>query len=312
MKAKANSRPALLPRDLRDPTGTGGLEAQAVADFRRRMRAVRDVYRAALERVPVAVAVNARYEFRLDQALLRALLAQADLEVEALLLAGGENGLWFMEAYVEVAAQRGAAQAHANLARQSPTYKAGRGSVAAILRSEPYQRRMTLIRARVFEEMKAFTAQARADMSRVLTEGIGRGQNPKTIAQALSVQTNISTARAARIARTEVTTALRRARWDESEDAQQLYGMKTMQMHLSALSPTTRVSHARRHAKLFTVDEVREWYSQDANAINCRCAQVAVMVDKEGAPLVPAIQQKARDSFRNLSERDYPWAKELT
>lgn len=280
-----------------------------MADFKRRLRRVLGVYRAALARIPASPVVNKRYEFRLDQFLLRALLSQVDLEVESILLEGGDSGLWFMGAYVEVATQRGAAQAQANLARQSPVYKAGRTSVAEIMRSEPYQRRITLTRARVFEEMKGFTAQTRASMSRALTDGIGRGLSPTAIAKTLQEQTGVAEYRANRIARTEITTALRRARWDESDDAAELYGLRTMQMHISALSPTTRLSHARRHAQLYTTDEVREWYSQDANSINCRCTQVPLLVNKSGEPIVPVAVDRAKAAYENLSKREYPWAK---
>ena len=37
----------------------------------------------------------------------------------------------------------------------------------------------------------------------------------------------------------------------------------------SALKPTTRASHARRHGRVYTIDEVRDFYSRDGNAINC-------------------------------------------
>jgi len=103
----------------------------------------------------------------------------------------------------------------------------------------------------------------------VLSTGIENGQNPIEVARTIRDRFDVSRSRAERIARTEITGALRRARWDEAEDARISIGIRTLEMHLSALSPTTRASHAARHSRLFTVQEVREWYTQDGNSINC-------------------------------------------
>jgi len=276
-------------------------------DFDRRMRRVAKAYRQALERIPAAPVVNRRYTFDLDRVLLDSLLAQLSMEVDSILLEGGSQSIWLFEAYIDVAATRGTAQAFANLAQQSPAYRAGRESLQAVLRSEPYQRRMALVRARVFEEMNGLSGQVKADMARVLTDGIGRGLNPRDVARNLNLQAGVEMRRAHRIARTEVGMALKRARWDEAEEAQQQYGLLTKLMHLSALSPTTRATHAARHAKLYTVEQVRDWYSQDANSIQCKCAQTEVLVDAAGKPIVPGIQRRARETYERMKERGYDW-----
>lgn len=302
--------PPILPRNFRDPTGADALERKAIKEFGRRMRRVGKAYTAALNRIPADLAVNKKYTFRFDRFLLSTILAQLDIEIDGILLEGGGDDHWFFGQYVAFAARRGIAQAFANLSQQSPAYKAGRGGVNAILGSEPYLRRMAVIRARSFEGMKGVAGQVKADMTRVLTEGIARGANPREVARNLTEQAGIEARRASRIARTEITTALRRARWDEAEDAKDLYGMQTKLMHLSALSPTTRKSHAQRHAKLFTFDEVREWYAEGGNSINCKCNQVEVMVDEDGKPVVEGIQARARSTLEKMKARDYAWAKE--
>ncbi|MEN1479318.1 phage minor head protein, partial [Pseudomonas aeruginosa] len=103
---------------------------------------------------------------------------------------------------------------------------------------------MALLRAREFEEMKGLSGQVKADMARILAEGMGRGKNPREIARDLTAQTGIEARRGHRIARTEVTTALRRARWDEKDAAEADYGVQSKLMHMSALSPSTRAPHA--------------------------------------------------------------------
>lgn len=71
-------------------------------------------------------------------------------------------------------------------------------------------------------------------------------------------------------------------------------------MHMSALSPSTRDSHAKRHGELFTADEIREWMSQDGNSIGCKCSFTAVLVDEFGNPHSAALVQRlvsARERF---------------
>jgi len=266
-------------------------------------------YKAALVRIPVEPAVNRRYKFELDQTLLSFLLGELDRTVDSTIFGDMEGNLWFFDQFVEVSARRGAAQAFANLSQQSPAYKAGRESVQNILRSQAYRRRMALVRARVFEEMKGLAADVKTDMARVLTDGVGRGLNPREIAQNLTDQAGIETRRAHKVARTEVTTALRRARWDETEDAQEEFGLQTRELHLSALSATTRKSHAARHGRLYTVDQVRDWWSKNGNSINCKCSTTSVMVDKDGNPIVAAIVDRARRTKKAMKARGYAWAK---
>jgi len=164
--------------------------------------------------------------------------------------------------------------------------------------SEPYQRRMTLVYTRVFEEMKGLSAEVKRNMARVLTEGIGRGLHPSVVAKNLTAQAGVEKRRANRIARTELTTALRRARWDEADEATRDLGLNILLLHYSALSPTTRQSHAIRHAHLYTTEEVRQWYAIGANAINCKCSQVEVLVDAKGNPLNSKIIEMAQGEYK--------------
>jgi SPP1 gp7 family putative phage head morphogenesis protein len=175
-------------------------------------------------------------------------------------------------------------------------------TVTRVLASDPWQRRVALVRARVFEQMDGFAGETAADLSRVLMTGIENGQNPIKVAKVIGDRFDVSQSRAERIARTEITGALRRARWDESDDAAISVGVRTKQMHLSALSPTTRATHSARHGRLYTTEEVREWYTQDGNAINCKCTQVPVLVDAQGKPIIDRPVKKAAEIKRRYDE----------
>lgn len=302
-------KPPILPRNPRDPAGTDALENKARRELNRRYRKIRQVFLDLLEALPKApaqsaIVVNRRYTYRIDGTMLSVLLDRASTLVDDLLLEGGISDLWFFRAYVGVAYTRGTLQEFANLARQSETYETARGEQAArLLSSDAYLRRMELLAAREFEEMKGLSAETTANMSRILTDGIGRGKNPREVAQELKDQANVEARRAHRIARTEIPMALRRARMDEADDATEDLGLRSMQMHQSAFSPTTRPSHAARHGNLYTTEQQRDWWSQDGNGINCKCSTVTVLVDSRGIPLVPEIQKRARETKVKMLER---------
>lgn len=297
-KRKTTPKPAILPSNKQDPTGIDRLERRAMKDFASRMKRIGKAYIAALERFPATLVVNASYEYQLDPLMLTMILDDASLLVDSVLLEGSQNNDWFSEIYVEFAVVRGTGQAFVNLAQQSTVYAAKRESLQALLLSEPYQRRMTLVKARSFEEMKGLTAFTKRNMSRVLTDGMGRGLPPRKVARNLRDQVGIESRRANTIARTEITTALRRARWDESDEAKKDLGLNIKLLHFSALSPTTRQSHAIRHGHLYTTEEIRDWYAINANSINCKCTQVEVLLDDKGQPVSPGVIDAARKEFQ--------------
>ncbi len=307
----AKPKPPILPRRPSDPTGTDALERRAMREFNRRLRSVRRAYVDVLDRIPRerVLTPNAVYEYRLDSSMLRSILEDASRLVDQIMLEGGQENLWFFDAYVSTAYRRGTAQALANMGQQSAEYRRAKGPLRDVLTSEPYRHRLALIAAREFEEMRGFSGEMKADMARILTDGLGRGQNPREIARRLSTQIGTEEKRAARIARTEIPTALRRARLDEAQDAEESYNLRLKEMHFSALSPTTRITHAQRHGKIYTAEEQRDWWSRDANAINCKCSTITVLVDENGDPLDPSVVKRARDAeIKVRRERKGPWS----
>lgn len=167
---KKKAKSPILPSNLKDPTGADRLERGAMSEFARRMKRIGKAYNDILERIPVSPSVNQRYTFDLDSTQLSMLLSNASLLVDEILGADNETGFWFWADYVNPAYQRGTAQEFANLAQQSAVYAAGQESVSAILLSEPYRRRLILVRARTFEEMKNLSADVKADMARILAD----------------------------------------------------------------------------------------------------------------------------------------------
>ncbi|MEY0977211.1 phage minor head protein [Providencia rettgeri] len=303
-------RTAIRAGTKADPTAVDKLERGAMKVFARRIKKVSQGYIQLLNRIPSEPVVNKKYQFDLDPNYLSIILRDGELMVDEVILQGGEFNNFFFNEYVSTAYERGTAQEYANLAQQSTAYAATQQSVATILLSEPYQLRMALVRARVFEEMKGLSAQVKADMARILTDGIARGLNPREVARNLNEQSGIEIRRANRVARTEITTALRRARMDEADEASEVLNFETRQVHISALSPTTRPNHASRHGKIFTTDEQRDWWARDGNSINCKCSTVTILTDKEGRPYNDTLLNKLKEEKEAMKERGYQWAEE--
>lgn len=292
----------IIPTNTADPTGADKKERGAIRAFEAKYREIRrgalDILaRQRYEVVTVNSAelnINAtRYNFELDQTILQRIGQEIQDIIESILLEGGEQNLWFLKAYVAPAAVQGVAQTHANLSIQSEAYKLSKPNLQSLLNSPVYQKRIGLLRAREFEEMKNLSQYTKENLRKSLSEGMALGKNPRDIAKDINERTNVSLSRAKLIARTEVPGALRRARMDEAEQAQKDLGILTKQMHISAFSPTTRIWHARRHGTLHTIAEQREWWSLSKNACNCKCSTIEILVDEAGKPLSESIITRA-------------------
>jgi SPP1 gp7 family putative phage head morphogenesis protein len=303
----------LLPRKINDPTAQDSRERRAMAEFERRIKPVGRDIKTILDAVPVkAITLSSplitnadvvKYQFNVDTLVMENIGVEIDNLIDRMVLGGsGERDAWFINGFVEPAYQQGTGMAQANIAVQVTSYKLVRPNLIAIMQTDAYRTRLGYVRARVYEEMKGLTADMKKQYRTILTDGMAQGINPNIIAKQIAAQTDTSIVRARRIARTEITTALRRSRIDEAESATIDLGLNLRMMQLSALSATTRISHARRHAKLYTFEEARVWMSTSPNMINCKCTFVEVLVDADGKPWTPDIIAKAKAMNPNAGD----------
>jgi len=291
----------LLPRNINDPTAQDVRERALIKEFKRRIDKIGSGVKAILDRQqPTSITLNAldievkKYEFNIDEAQYDFLGSELDSLIDRLILEGADRGsLWLMTGYVQPAYQQGTAMAWGNLKVQSKDYRLSRPDLESILTSAPYRRRLGYIKSREFEEMKGLSAQLKKDYRFALLDGMAQGMNPLAIADKITQTTGEAITRTRRVARTEITTALKRARLDEAEDTSERLGLKLMMMQISALSPTTRASHAARHAKLYTLEQVRAWMSTVPNMIACKCTFIEVLVNDDGTPFAPGIIARA-------------------
>lgn len=208
------------------------------------------------------------------------LLLRIETILDDYLLEGGSNNLWALQ-YVSGEYQRGTLQAFTNLSAQSAVYEQST-TLQQLLSSPAYQNQVAAAYISTYSEWRGITDAARADLSNIVADAIGRGVNPRETASLISKRLDVSMSRAKTIAQTEQVGALRRAQWSEAEWSKERLGLNTALLWISALKSTTRPWHAARHGKTFTTEEAEAFYAQNGNRYNCYCSQIPVLLDDDG------------------------------
>ncbi|GAA6558953.1 phage minor head protein [Klebsiella pneumoniae] len=240
---------------------------------------------------PSLYQVNAgTYIYDMTAAQLADLLQIVQTILDDALLDGGSQNLWALD-YVAAEYERGTQQAFTNLSVQSPVY-ASQTTLQQLLSSPAYQNQIASAYISTYSDWKGISDTARADLANVIADAIGRGINPRETASIVSKRLDISMSRAKNIAQTEQVGALRQAQWNETDWASERLGLNTGLLHLSALKPTTRTTHAFWHGKVRTVQEVRDWYAVDGNKYHCYCSQIPVLLNDDGSIFNQGLAEK--------------------
>ncbi len=187
--------------------------------------------------------------------------------------------------------QRGTQQAFNNLSVQSQAY-AQQTTLSQLLSSPAYQNQVASAYISAYSDWKLESDRARGDLANVIADAIGRGVNPRETAQIVSKRLDVSMSRAKTIAQTEQVGALRQAQWNETDWAADRLGLNTGLLWLSALKPTTRSWHASRHGKVYTTEQVRDFYAESGNRYNCYCSQIPCMIGEKGQVFNRALVDK--------------------
>ena len=231
---------------------------------------------------PSLYQVNAgTYIYDMTAAQLADLLQVVQTILDDELLDGGSQNIWAMD-YVVAEYERGTLGAFTNLSVQSPVY-ASQTTLQQLLSSAAYQNQIASAYVSTYSDWKGISDSARADLANVIADSIGRGINPRETASIVSKRLDVSMAKAKNIAQTEQVGALREANWNETDWSADRLGLNTGLLHLSALKPTTRQTHAFWHGKVRTTQEVRDWYAVDGNKYHCYCGQIPVLLNNDGS-----------------------------
>ena len=194
---------------------------------------------------------------------------------------GGSQNLWAMD-YVIAEYDRGTLNAFTNLSVQSQVY-ASQTTLQQLLSTPGYLNQIAAARLTTFSDWKVISDTARGDLTNIITDAVARGVNPRETASVISKRLDVSMSKAKTIAQTEQVGALRQAQWNETDWAADRLGLNTGLMWLSALKPTTRSWHASRHGKVYSTEEVRDFYAENGNRYNCYCSQIPVLLNDDGS-----------------------------
>jgi len=231
---------------------------------------------------PSLYQVNAgKFIYDMTAAELADLLQVVQSILDDELLDGGSQNLWAMD-YVIAEYDRGTLNAFTNLSVQSQVY-ASQTTLQQLLSSPGHLNQVAAARLTTFSDWKVISDAARGDLTNIITDAVARGVNPRETASVISKRLDVSMSKAKNIAQTEQVGALREAQWNETDWASERLGLNTGLLHLSALKPTTRTTHAFWHGKVRTVQEVRDWYAIDGNKYHCYCSQIPVLLNDDGS-----------------------------
>lgn len=230
---------------------------------------------------PTLYQVNAgKFIYDMSAQELADLLGIVQTILDDYLLEGGEQNFWAMD-YVAAEAQRGTLEAFNNLSQQSQVY-ASQTTLAQLLNSPAYQNQIAAAYISTYSDWKLESDRARGDLANIIADAVGRGVNPRETAQVISKRLDVSMSRAKNMAQTEQVGALRQAQWNETDWAADRLGLNTGLLWLSALKPTTRSWHASRHGKVYTTEQVRDFYAENGNKWNCYCSQIPCLLTENG------------------------------
>lgn len=286
----------IIPGTPADRTGTMPILRRAVREINRRWAGLQADVLAIFSAIPV-YAINAgeaelvRYGLTADQ--MQRLSTELQAAVERWIADGRDpaNLFWWSQ-YVAETQQLGTAQTVANLGNLSPAYAAAR-SIEMVIYSEPYVQRLALAQFKSYEHWTGLAAQQKSELAQIIGQAVVDGRNPRAVAETIKERLGVSLSKAKQYAQTDITDTLRQARWAESEQAQEDFGIRIGLLWTSALLPTTRQSHAAKHGRIMTQEAVREFYGRDGNRYNCHCSTTEALLDADGKPiLTPKLKAK--------------------
>ena len=305
MTAQTRIGTPIVPRNKADPTQSSRQVSRMFNDIedrylniKRRLKALFDSRLTGQQREanaqrswmmcnnegaePSLYQVNAgKFIYDMTAAELADLLQVVQSILDDELLDGGSQNLWAMD-YVIAEYDRGTLNAFTNLSVQSQIY-ASQTTLQQLLSGPGYLNQIAAARLTTFSDWKVISDTARGDLTTIITDAVARGVNPRETASVISKRLDVSMSKAKNIAQTEQVGALREAQWNETDWASERLGLNTGLLHLSALKPTTRTTHAFWHGKVRTVQEVRDWYAVDGNKYHCYCSQIPVLLNDDGS-----------------------------
>jgi SPP1 gp7 family putative phage head morphogenesis protein len=159
--------------------------------------------------------------------------------------------------------------------------------------------------ARDYSHWTGLADDAKVRLSGVIADGVAQGKNPKSVVADIQDSLNVTRSKARQMAQTDIVGTLRETRWAESDAARDELGIEVRMLWTSALRSSTRKTHSAKHGKVFSTNQVREFYSKDGNRYNCYCAQTEALVDENGKLIASDTLKQGMARQRDTWEKEH-------
>jgi len=310
-----------MAKTKQDPTGAAKSRKKGALILDRRLtiseKAIKVLFRAIpKKRKSKAVIANAETTVFYEYAITDAEISQVGKSIEFILnnelletQVGDVPVNWYFKPVIEQEYRRGTAEELINfnqliagaaiagvLVKGLPPRPV---PIEQVLLSEPYRNALNKVYVSNFESIKTLSQRTSSQVIQRINAGIEAGSTPTVIAKEISERFDVSRSSAKRIARTEINQAYNLAKTNSVDIASEQTGLRSGVLHISALTTTTRNSHANRHGNIYSTVDQNQWWSRNANRINCLCSVKSVLIDKQGKAVDIESQEeiKAERSF---------------
>lgn len=294
----------IIPRSKTDPVGALRILNKALKEIDARYKGAEAEIVAAFKAVPVYAINAAEAAYGLTAADRVALSETTQRILDKWIIDGKSPDDFFYAEFDAQAVALGTATAYANIATVSATYAAAE-SLANIVNSQPYQNAIATAQFKSYEHWVGLAAQTKSDLMQIITQAVADGKNPKSVVTEISDRLGVSRSKARQYAQTDLTDTLRQTTINEDARVEKEYGIKTALVWTSALLPTTRPWHASRSGKVYTREQVSEFYASGKEKFNCHCSVTSVLLDDKGNPMLTDNLKKRMQEERQQWEDEH-------
>lgn len=176
---------------------------------------------------------------------------------------------------------------------------------SVIFSRDAFQVPLNNLIAQNYSTIKSLSDRTAAQVIQEINSGINAGLSRSDIIDLIEERFDVSRSNAKRIADTEINRAYNDGKLNATEQIGRRTGVRTAVLHISALLPTTRDTHADRHGKAYTVEDQLRWWNSGVNRINCKCSTNSVLIDNRGNIIQTQDQETLEQERRFFEQEDF-------
>lgn len=169
-----------------------------------------------------------------------------------------------------------------------------------VVNSSTYRKNLQKEFAKNFELVKTLSNKTSSQVFTEIRAGIEAGENPTTIRRRITKRFDVSKSDAERIARTEVNAAYNNAKLEMTDIASDQLDLNIGNIHISALTATTRQTHAARHGLAYSTSDQLKWWNTTPNRINCLCSTQKMVLDENNEVINKELQDEIRQDGKDF------------